>query len=303
MLVVHGIWAYGALQVWAEDSGLAPAGPAAPRTAAAGGAPAPVRRPAGRTGGRTRGRAGRRPGGRPAAQGGRRQLTLRLPSTAGGPLASPELLIEPADGRRRHPRRTPAVAGRLARSRARLRARQPPRRCSRRSPSWHRGTSWSAARSATSPRSPGSPTTWRPAAGCCPCSPRRTGVTLPAGGRCCPRPTRGTPASSPPRCRPRAAPWPARGGRIQELADTGLADTGLPQTGLADTGLADTGLADTGLPSTGLAGARLADPGRAPRQARCSRTCSTPSRTRRRAPGCLVPCCPRARAVPLPVPR
>ena len=47
--------------------------------------------------------------------------------------------------------------------------------------------------------------------------------------------------------------------------------------------------------STGTDSAAGAAPGR------CSRTCSTPSRTYRCAPGCLVRCCPRAKVAAPPV--
>ena len=100
MLVVHGIWAYGALQVWAEDSAL----PA--RAAAVTGRPSRAPRP--------------HPFAAPshviaealvdalsagplkdgAADLVRKavdeELTLRLPSTPLGPLASPELFRPPA---------------------------------------------------------------------------------------------------------------------------------------------------------------------------------------------------------------
>ena len=97
MLVIHGIWAYGALSLWAEDSGrLARAQP----------------RP---------GRPSRAPRAHPFAGGldvladvvaelagpeadlARKavddELTLRLPSTADGPLASPALIREPGTER------------------------------------------------------------------------------------------------------------------------------------------------------------------------------------------------------------
>ena len=104
MLVIHGIWAYGALSLWAEDS----AGPASvpPRPGRPSRAPRPhpfagdldaladaIAELAG-----------------PAADLARKaiedELTLRLPSAADGPLASPGLIREPD-----------AVSGRLRRAR------------------------------------------------------------------------------------------------------------------------------------------------------------------------------------------
>src|SRR5215472_8632397 len=100
MLAVHGIWAYGALQVWAEDSAL----PA--RAAAVTGRPSRAPRPhpfaapshviadaladvlsAGPLAGAAADLI------RKAVD---EELTLRLPSTPLGPLASPELLRPPA---------------------------------------------------------------------------------------------------------------------------------------------------------------------------------------------------------------
>jgi SNF2-related domain/SNF2 Helicase protein/Helicase conserved C-terminal domain len=96
VLVIHTLWAYGALQVWAEDSALPAHAP--PRS----GRPSRVPRPhpfaaapevladalaaaLASTG------AADLPG--KAADD---EITLRLPSTADGPLASPELLAPPA---------------------------------------------------------------------------------------------------------------------------------------------------------------------------------------------------------------
>ena len=105
MLVVHGIWAYGALSLWAEDS----AGPATAQ-------PRP-------------GRPSRAPRAHPFACGlddladavaelaglaadlARKaiedELTLWLPGTADGPLASPALIREPGTGPARPPGRPP----------------------------------------------------------------------------------------------------------------------------------------------------------------------------------------------------
>jgi SNF2 family DNA or RNA helicase len=101
MLVVHGIWAYGALQVWAEDSGLpAQAPPRAGRPSRAP-RPHPFAAPPDALADLLADALAARP---PCAGAGdlpRKavddELTLRLPSTADGPLASPELARPPAD--------------------------------------------------------------------------------------------------------------------------------------------------------------------------------------------------------------
>ena len=92
MLVIHGIWAHGALRVWAEDSAL-PA-QAAPRT----GRPPRAPRPhpfAAAPGELAAALAGAGAVRDLAGQAVDDELTLRLPSTGGGPLASPELLRPP----------------------------------------------------------------------------------------------------------------------------------------------------------------------------------------------------------------
>ncbi len=91
MLVVHGIWAYGALQVWAEDSGLPAQAPPRRGRPSRAPRPHPFAVPPGRPGGRARRRAGRRRSGDLARKAVDDEVTLRLPSTADGPLASPEL--------------------------------------------------------------------------------------------------------------------------------------------------------------------------------------------------------------------
>ena len=100
MLVVHGIWAYGALQVWAEDSGLPAQAP--PRAGRPSRAPRPhpfAARPGELADALAAAGAGDLP--RKAADD---KVTLRLPSTADGPLASPELLRPPAASRIPPPR-------------------------------------------------------------------------------------------------------------------------------------------------------------------------------------------------------
>jgi SNF2 family DNA or RNA helicase len=93
MLVIHGLWAYGACYLWAEDSALpaaAPARPGRPSRAprphpfalqASGLAPALARLP--------------EPAAGLAGQAVDDELTLRLPSGTDGPLASPELVRQP----------------------------------------------------------------------------------------------------------------------------------------------------------------------------------------------------------------
>ena len=102
MRVIHGVWAHGstALCLWAEDPDLPPR----PAAGAAGRAPGPaasVRLP-GRRAGRP---AGRSPPGSASTAAGdavrkavHDELTLRLPSAGGGPLASPELVRPEAPG-------------------------------------------------------------------------------------------------------------------------------------------------------------------------------------------------------------
>ncbi|HEX9042844.1 MAG TPA: DEAD/DEAH box helicase [Trebonia sp.] len=93
MLVIHALWAYGALQVWAEDSTLPADAP--PRA----GRPSPAPRPHpfavapdvladALAAALSSAGAGDLPG--KAADD---EITLRLPSTADGPLPSPELVV------------------------------------------------------------------------------------------------------------------------------------------------------------------------------------------------------------------
>jgi SNF2-related domain/SNF2 Helicase protein/Helicase conserved C-terminal domain len=97
VLVIHTLWAYGALQVWAEDSSLPPHAP--PRAGRPSRAPRPhpfaaapdvladvLATALASTG------AGDLPG-----KAVDDEITLRLPSAADGPLASAELLVLPAD--------------------------------------------------------------------------------------------------------------------------------------------------------------------------------------------------------------
>ncbi|HEX4289908.1 MAG TPA: SNF2 helicase-associated domain-containing protein, partial [Trebonia sp.] len=116
MLVIHGIWAYGALQVWAEDSGLPAQAP--PR----GGRPSRAPRPhpfaappdvlaEALADALTDAPSGPGTGDLPR-KAVDDEITLRLPSTADGPLASPELARPPAEGTDDlRPARRPALAG------------------------------------------------------------------------------------------------------------------------------------------------------------------------------------------------
>jgi hypothetical protein len=97
MLVVHGIWAYGAAQVWAEDSGLPPQAP--PRRGRPSRAPRPhpfAAPPDVLADALAGALAGTSAGDLPHKTVDD-EVTLRLPSTTDGPLASPELLIRPAE--------------------------------------------------------------------------------------------------------------------------------------------------------------------------------------------------------------
>ena len=99
MLVIHGIWARGALCLWAEDARLPARTPESldgvPGRAAVPGAPAtPVRR---RPGDHRRGAS--QPGaprGPSARQAAADELPLWLPSAPDGPQPAPEL-IRPAE--------------------------------------------------------------------------------------------------------------------------------------------------------------------------------------------------------------
>src|SRR6185437_3527504 len=110
MLVVHGTWAYGAPLVWAEDSGLPAQAPPRPGRPSRAPRPHPFAAPAGAL---ARALAAVLAGG-PAGSFARAlpgqaaddEVTLHLPSTASGPAASPELLVQPTAGG--------AAAGRLS---------------------------------------------------------------------------------------------------------------------------------------------------------------------------------------------
>src|SRR5580693_5861773 len=105
MLVIHGIWAYGALQVWAEDSARPAQAP--PRVGRPSRAPRP--HPFAVAPGELADALAVAGVGDLAAKAVDDELTLRLPSVADGPLASPELVRPPAGD----PPAAPA-AGRVA---------------------------------------------------------------------------------------------------------------------------------------------------------------------------------------------
>ena len=94
MRVIHGIWAHGALCLWAEDQALPPHGPepAEPRAARPSRAPGP--HPFTCQAAELADLLAGLPGaaGEAARKAVDDELTLQLPSAAGGPLASPELI-------------------------------------------------------------------------------------------------------------------------------------------------------------------------------------------------------------------
>jgi len=93
MLVIHGIWAYGGLQVWAEDSARPTQGP--PRTGRPSRAPRP--HPFAVAAGELADALAVAGAADLAAKAVDDELTLRLPSVADGPLASPELVRPSAE--------------------------------------------------------------------------------------------------------------------------------------------------------------------------------------------------------------
>ena len=109
MLVIHGIWARGALCLWAEDSRL-PARPSRWMGRRAGGGPGPPGRTRSRPIPSPRGDARRlgEAAGDLARKAAGDELTLWLPSGADGPQAAPEL-IRPAAGRTAQPGGWPAL--------------------------------------------------------------------------------------------------------------------------------------------------------------------------------------------------
>src|SRR5262249_55773489 len=101
MRVIHGIWAHGALCLWAEDPALPPRAAAAPGVYLP--RPHPFASQAAELADLLASSAGP-PGPASTAAGDavrkavHDELTLRLPSAGGGPLASPELVRPEAPG-------------------------------------------------------------------------------------------------------------------------------------------------------------------------------------------------------------
>jgi SNF2 family DNA or RNA helicase len=93
LLVIHGVWAYAALQVWAEDSALPAHAPARRGRPSRAPRPHPFAVPAGELADALAA-AGAGDLARKAVDD---ELTMRLPSAADGPLASPELARPPDD--------------------------------------------------------------------------------------------------------------------------------------------------------------------------------------------------------------
>jgi SNF2 family DNA or RNA helicase len=93
LLVIHGVWAYGALQVWAEDSALPAHAPPRPGRPSRAPRPHPFAVPAGELADALAA-AGAGDLARKAVDD---ELTMRLPSVADGPQASPELVRPPAE--------------------------------------------------------------------------------------------------------------------------------------------------------------------------------------------------------------
>jgi hypothetical protein len=97
MLVIHGIWAYGALHVWAEDPGRPAAGP--PRPGRPSRAPRP--HPYACQATMLADLLAEQPEPLPdlARKAVDDELTLRLPTVGDGPMPSPELGREPPSGK------------------------------------------------------------------------------------------------------------------------------------------------------------------------------------------------------------
>ena len=93
MLVIHGIWAYGGLQVWAEDSARPALAP--PRAGRPSRAPRP--HPFAVAPDELADALAASGAGDLAARAVDDELTLRLPSVTDGPLASPELVRPSAE--------------------------------------------------------------------------------------------------------------------------------------------------------------------------------------------------------------
>src|SRR5215831_13659117 len=107
MLVIHGIWAYGVLSLWAEDSGGPARAQARPGRPSRAPRPHPFAADPDTLAEATAELAGLEADlARKAIED---ELTVRLPSVADGPLASPTLVREPGAGPAR-PAARPALA-------------------------------------------------------------------------------------------------------------------------------------------------------------------------------------------------
>src|SRR2546429_7043507 len=105
MRVIHGVWAHGALCLWAEDPGLPPRSGPIPSSTAASGVHMPRPHPfACQATELADLLAGSPPGSASTSAGNavrkavHDELTLQLPSSGGGPLSSPELVRPEAPG-------------------------------------------------------------------------------------------------------------------------------------------------------------------------------------------------------------
>src|SRR5215472_6612575 len=98
MRVIHGVWAHGALCLWAEDPDLPPVPGTEPSgTGLSGTAPSDVHLPRPHPfacqAAELADLLAERPGSRDAVRKAvHDELTLQLPTAGGGPLASPELI-------------------------------------------------------------------------------------------------------------------------------------------------------------------------------------------------------------------
>jgi SNF2 family DNA or RNA helicase len=96
VLVIHGIWAGGALQIWAEDSGLPSHAPAHPgRPARPTARPHPFAAAPGVLADALAGALAGSPTAELPHKTADAEITLLLPSATGGPCASPEFLLPP----------------------------------------------------------------------------------------------------------------------------------------------------------------------------------------------------------------
>jgi SNF2 family DNA or RNA helicase len=93
MLVIHGMWAYGAPYVWAEDSARPAQAPARPGRPSRTPRPHPFAAPPGALADALAAALSGTPAGDLPGKAADGEITLRLPSTADGPHPSPELAV------------------------------------------------------------------------------------------------------------------------------------------------------------------------------------------------------------------